>query len=475
MAVGAGRGWGWGAAGVLAAAVVALPLLVLPLSLLRPSGTWDRIAPEILPEAVRNSLVLGVGVAAGTLVLGTALAVLVTFYDFPLRRTLEWTLVLPLAMPGYVLTFVLLGQYDAASPLQRGLRAIFGENAALPELRSTGGAILVLTLVLYPYVYLLARSAFVGQSRGLMEAARSLGHSNLGAIRRVALPLARPAIAAGTALAAMEALADFGAVNLLNYRALTDAIYRVWYGAFDRRAALQLGAVLLGLVALLVALERLSRRGRSFEQTGGDEVVRRRLHGARGWLAAAGPLALLAVVLVGPVVQLGAWSLASLRHGTYDASLLADARNSLLLAFLAAMLAVGLAVVVVYAVRVRPSRLRRGAARAASIGYAVPGSVAAAAVFLVADRVDDALGLVLTGTLAALVLAYAVRFTALAVQAVEARMSAVPSALDAAARSLGAGRARVLGEIHVPLLAPGVATAVLLVFVEVLKELPATV
>jgi iron(III) transport system permease protein len=361
-------------------------------------------------------------------------------------------------MPAYVLTFVLLGQHAVA----------------LPQLRSTGGAILVLTLVLYPYVYLLGRAAFVSQSRGLLEAARSLGHTQLDSIVRIALPLARPALAGGAALAVMEALADFGAVNLLNYRALTDAIYRVWYGAFDRAAALQLGA--LGLVAMLVAAEQLSRRGRSTEQGGAPgDIPRRRLSGPRALAAMAAPGLLLAVVVVAPVVQLGAWAITSLRDGTYDASLLADARNSLLLAFLAAAAAVALAVVIVYGVRLRPTRPRRGVAQGVALGYAIPGSVVAAAVFLVADSVGDVVGVALTGSLVALLLAYVVRFTSLALLTVDARMATIPSALDAAARSLGAGRGRLLGEIHLPLLAPAVGTAALLVFVEVLKELPATV
>ena len=453
------RGAGWGLATVLAAAVVAVPLAVLPLSFAFPSETFGRVAADILPEALWRSVVLATGVGVGTLVLGTALAVLVCFYDFPGRRILEWALVLPLAVPAYVLTFVALGQY----------------GSSVPQLRSTGGAITVLTLVLYPYVYLLARTAFLGQSRGLLEAARSLGHSQLGAVRRVALPLARPALAAGTGLAVMEALADFGAVNLLNYRALTDAIYRVWYGAFDRRAALQLGAVLLGLVLLALAIERFARRGRSVEQGGDGEVSRRRLHGAKALTALALPSLLLAVVVAIPLVQLAFWAVASVRDGTYDTTLLADARNSILLAFLAAVGAVVLAVVIVYGVRVSATRPRRLAARLAAGGYAVPGSVAAAAVFLIVDRVDDVLGVVLTGSLGVLVLAYVVRFTALALQTVEARMAAIPTALDTAARSLGATRARLLGEVHLPLLSPAVATAALLVFVEVLKELPATV
>ena len=471
------RADGWGAASLLAALVVAGPLLVLPLSFLRPSAAWSSIAPSLLPEALRNSVILATGVGTGTLVLGSALAVLVSFYDFPGRRALEWALVLPLAVPSYVLTFVLLGQYDESSVVQGALRALAGDGVTLPDLRTPAGTILVLTLVLYPYVYLLARSAFVGQSRGLLEVARSLGHSQARAIVRVALPLARPALAAGTALAVMEALADFGAVNLLGFRALTDTIYRVWYGAFDRQAALQLGTVLLGLVLLLVGVERVSRRRGGVEQeTGrGDEVARRRLRGPRAVAAMTAPWALLAVVVIGPVAQLVVWSVQALRNDTFDASLVADARNSVLLAFVAAALAVSLAVLVVYGVRQRPTPVRALGARAAAVGYAVPGSVAAAAVFLVLDRVDDPLGLVLTGSLAALLLAYVVRFTALALQTVEARMAAIPLALDAAARSLGASRARVLGEVHVPLLGPGVVTAALLVFVEVLKELPATV
>lgn len=465
----------WGAAAVALVVVVIAPLVVLPLSLLRPSSAWSRVASDILPEAVRNTLVLAVGVGVGTAVLGTALAVLVSFYEFPLRRTLEWALVVPLAMPAYILTFVLLGQYDAASPVQRALHSMFGDGAQLPEIRSTGGAVTVLTVVLYPYVYLLARAAFLGQSRGLMEAARSAGCTQLGAIRRVALPLARPAIAAGAALATMEAVADFGAVNLLNYRALTDAIYRVWYGAFDRHAALQLGSILLGLVLLLVALERVLRRGRSVEQTVvGGEVPRRRIRGWRLVPALGGPILLLTVVVIGPVVQLVAWSVASVRNGNYDESLLSHVRNSVLLAFMASVLAAGVAVVVVYAARLRPTRTRRLAVRGAAAGYAVPGSVAAAAVFLVADRIDDPLDLVLTGTLGALVFAYVLRFTALAVGTVEARLAAVPPALDMAARLLGAGRRRLLAEVHLPLLSPAVSTSLLLVFVEVMKELPAT-
>lgn len=459
------------------ATLVVGPLLLLPLSFVQPGRSWQLVATDIVPEALRNTLVLAVGVAAGTLVLGTALAVLVTFYDFPLRRLLEWAVVLPLAIPAYVLVFVLLGQYDRSSAVQRALRWVLGPDTHLPEPRSAAGAVLVLTLVLYPYVYLLARASLIRQSRGLLEAARGLGCSQLTAVWRVALPLARPALAGGTALAVMEAVADFGAVNLLNYRTLTDAIYRVWYGAFDRRSALQLGAVLLGLVLLMLAIERSTRRHRSIEQRGGrgDEVPRRRLRGWRAGVACALPALLVGVVVVAPVAQLTWWAVGSLAAGTYDRSLATYARSSVLLGLLTAILAVVVAVVVRYAVRLRPNRLRRSTAQAAALGYAVPGSVAASAVFLIADEVGGLLGVVLTGSLVALLAAYLVRFAAIALQSVEARMAAVPLALDSVARSLGAGRTRVLGEIHLPLLAPGIATGALLVFIEVVKELPATV
>jgi iron(III) transport system permease protein len=465
---------GWGLASAAIAVLVAGPLLLLPLSFLERSSTWS-IVREVLPTAVWRSLLLGIGVAAGTLVLGTALAVLLSFYDFPGRRILEWAVVLPLGVPAYILTFVLLGQYEPDSVVQRSADQVLGRTIWLPELRTATGAIVVLSLVLYPYVYLLARTAFVTQPPGVIEAARTLGYSHFAAIRHLAVPLARPSLAAGTSLAVMEALADFGTVNLLGYRALPDAIYRLWFGAFDRQAALQLGAVLLGLVALLVGIERLSRRRsvtQATDRPGGQ--LRRRLHGWRALLAVVTPTVLLLVVIVAPVAQLVIWALDSIRDGTYDSNLGEYARNSVLLAALTAALTALVAVVLVFAVRLAPTLLRRSALRVSTLGYAVPGSVAAAAVFLVLDAADDSMDVVLTGSLVALVAAYCLRFTTLALQSAEARMATLPHSLDEAARSLGARPSRLLGELHVPLLLPAIATGSLLVFVEVLKELPAT-
>jgi iron(III) transport system permease protein len=469
------RGRGWLVACALVALAVAGPLLALPAAFIGNGEAFGEIAASLLPEALLASVVLGAGVAAGTLVLGGGLALLVSFYDFPGRRWLDWALVLPLAVPAYVLVFVLLGQYDEASALQRAFRSLLG--IGLPDIRTTAGTIAILTAVLYPYVYTLGRSAFLGQSRQSLEAARTLGLSFSAAVRRVALPLARPALGAGVAIAVMEALADFGAVNLLGYRTLTDAIYRVWYGTFDQAAALQLATVLVGLALTLFSLERLLRgRARYNQALGrGDAVTPRRLRGPLGWLAAAGPCALLVAVFVAPVVQLVIWAVRSVGDGASATALARAAVNSLLLASLAALLAVIAATVVAYGARAHPGRVTAAALRVSTLGYAIPGTVAAVAVYAPLAWLDRRLpGLVLTGTVIGLVLAYVVRFHALAALSIEARMSRIDASLDEAARSLGATRSRLLTDIHIPLLVPGALTAALLVFVEVLKELPAT-
>jgi iron(III) transport system permease protein len=409
----------------------------------------------------------------------------VSFYDFPGRGWLDWALVLPLAMPGYVLVFVLLGQLGLASPLQSNL---LGGGLEVPGLRSLPGAVVVLTGVLYPYVYVLGRSAFLGQSRQALEAARSLGRSHGQAIRQVALPLARPALAAGALLAVMEALADFGTVDLLGVQALTSAIYRTWNGTFDQDAALQLATVLVGLALTLVAIERLFRGRARYHQSlaAGDAVVPRPMEGWRRWLAPVGPVLLLLVVFALPAAQLVAWSFETIAEGTVSDRLGRAAFNTLALGVVTAAVAVVTATLVAYGQRARPSAGGRITARLAAVGYAVPGTVVAVAVYVplvwVDRRLHDAgerllgedIGLVFTGTMLGLVLAYLVRFHALAYFAMDARMARISSNLDEAARSLGADRARVLAEVHLPLLGPGMVTAALLVLVEVMKELPAT-
>ncbi|MDN5857309.1 MAG: iron ABC transporter permease [Pseudonocardia sp.] len=476
---------GWAVLGMVVALAVVGPLVVLPLSFLADGGGFDPIALALLPPALGRSVLLGVGVALGTLMIGGGLAVLVSFYDFPGRRLFDWALVLPLAVPGYVLVFVLVGQFGYTNPLQSSL---FGAGLQLPGLHGPAGAIVVLTAVLYPYVYLLGRSAFLGQSRRSIEAARSLGLGYGQAVRRVALPLARPALAAGAALAVMEALADFGAVNLLGYQALTDAIYRVWYGAFDQSAALQLASVLVALALLMVVAERVLRGRARYHQAlaAGDAIVPRPLRGPGALAATAAPAALLLLVFAVPALQLLAWSVETIVAGRVAARLGDAVFSTLLLAVAAAVVAVATSLAVVYGQRVAPSRAGAFASRLASVGYAVPGTVVAVAIYVPLvwlDRrlIDGAqrlfgvdIGLLFTGTILGLVGAYVVRFHAQAFFSLDSRMGRIHPNLDDAARALGADRARLLAEVHAPLLRPGVITAALLVMVEVIKELPAT-
>jgi iron(III) transport system permease protein len=467
------------------ALIVVGPLVALPASFVGGGRAFDAIARTLLPEAFRTSVLLGAGVAAGTLVVGGSLAVLVTFYDFPGRRWLEWALVLPLAMPAYVLVFVAIGQYGLASPLHSNL---LGDGLRIPGLRTPAGAITILTAVLYPYVYVLGRSAFLGQSRQTLEAARCLGRTYGQSVRQVALPLARPALAAGTSLAVMEALADFGTVDLLGIQALTSAIYRVWYGTFDQDSALQLATVLVGLALTMVAIERALRGRARYQQalSRGDAIVPRRLTGWRRWAAPTAPAALLVLAFALPVAQLVAWSVETVVDGRLDPQLGRAARNTLVLGVVTSLVAVVVATIVAYGQRVHRSALGRVAARLSTVGYAVPGTVVAVAVFVplvsvdrhVARWADDLAGLdtglIFTGTILGLVVAYLVRFHALAFSAVEARMANVDPNLDDAARALGADRARILADVHLPLLGPGILAAGLLVLVEVMKELPAT-
>ncbi|MET0420297.1 MAG: iron ABC transporter permease [Acidimicrobiia bacterium] len=475
---------GWTVLAAITALIIVGPLVALPASFVGGDALFDPLARELLPRALRTSVFLAFGVGVGTLLLGGGLALLISFWDFPGRRLLDWALVLPLAMPGYVLVFVTLGQYGLASPLQSNL---FGDGLQIPGLRTPVGAICILTGVLYPYVYVLGRSAFLGQSRQSLDAARSLGLTYGQSVRRIAFPLARPALAAGVALAVMEALADFGTVNLLGVQALTNAIYRIWNGAFDENGALQLATVLLTLTLLLVLVERLMRgRARYNQALGhGDAVTPLRLRGWRAWLAAIPGWALLLVVFFLPVTQLVAWSAETIADNTTVPNLGAATRNTAMLGVITAIVAILVATTLVYGERTRPTRAGKLLTRLTTVGYAIPGTVVAVAVYSplvwvdrhIIDAADSAgvsITLLFTGTILGLIIAYIIRFNALAFFSVEARMTRIDTNLDDAARSLGADRTRVLTDVHMPLLRPGIIAAALLVMVEVMKELPAT-
>jgi iron(III) transport system permease protein len=481
----------WTVAAVLVALLVASPILAVLIGALGPPGpAWQHIVGTVFAEFVLNSALLAVGVGAFAIVIGTGTAWLVTMHEFPGRRIFEIALLLPLAVPAYLMAYVYTDLLQFTGPVQTWLRATFGWRWGeywFPEIRSVGGAVAMLGLVLYPYVYLLARAAFLEQSVCLAEVARTLGCNRRQVFFRIGLPLARPAIAAGTGLALMEALADFGTVQHFAVRTFTTGIYQVWLTMGDRVAALQLAACLVGVVALLLALERAARGPRRFHNTSSrhQALTRLPLGGAAG---AAAMLACALPVLLGFLLPAHVLLRYALTEGDplFGPTILPFARNSLMLSAVAALIATAIAVVVAYGVRLRGGLAMRAAARTAAMGYAIPGSVIAVGVLVPFGLFDNAVdawmrarfgvstGLLLSGTMAALVFAYVVRFLAVALSAVEAGLARIRPTVEDAARVLGRGPGRTLLAVHLPLLRGSLLAALLLVFVDTMKELPAT-
>ena len=481
----------------LCAAAVLLPLLGMLNSLADLPASLDtlrHLAATVMPRAAAETALLVVLVALGVIVLGSTSAWLVAAYDFPGRRSFEWALLIPLAMPAYIVAYAYTDFLQFAGPLQSLLRSTFGWRRGdywFPEIRSIPGAAFVFTVSLYPYVYLLARTAFLARTAAMADAARSLGLSPLRSWLRVNLPMARPAVAAGAALALMETVADYGAASYFGLQTFTTAIYRSWFSLGDRVAASQLASLLLVVVLVLMAFEQRARgRARFVSAPNSARPARRvRLDGARGVVAFIGcciPLlvgfALPTAVLIGL-----AWpALPAVDPGRY----LQWLWHSVSLGASAALIAIVLALLLAYAVRLLPrggtARVVRMAARMMSLGYAVPGIVIAVGILLPLAAFDNALdgwlksqfgsgtGLLLTGSVAALLYAYVVRYFAVAAQPIEAGLARITPAMDASARSLGAGPREVLWRVHLPLLAPSLFAAALLVFVDVMKELPAT-
>jgi len=479
--------WPLAAGGV--ALVVATPILVVVSSLVTPSlDIWSHLWQTQLLELIWNTLTLSVGVGGGVVLLGTGLAWLVTMYRFPGRAVFEWLLILPLAVPAYVIGFVYRGLFDYTGPVQSGLRRVLGPGIWFPDIASFGGVVLVMTLVFYPYVYLLARTAFLEQSETTLEAARALGARRTAVFWRVALPLARPSIVAGLSLAVMEALADFGTVAIYGYNTFTVAIYRVWFGLFNRQAATELASMLLLFTLAIFVAERALRGRARFYQTErkAHSPAPTMLTGWRAWAASGAAGAVVGVSFLLPVTQLVIWTVTGLTGPDFDDRYPGFMVNTVTLGALAAILAVGAAVLVAYGLRLSRSRIVATCARIASMGYALPGSVIAVGVLGPLAFVDhglDALlrhtagissGLLLTGSMGGLVFAYLVRFLAVSVQTVEASLVKVTPSMDMAGRSLGLSPGGVLRRIHLPLIRGGLCTGAILVFVDVIKEMPAT-
>jgi iron(III) transport system permease protein len=443
---------------------------------------WQHLIATQLGDLLRNTLVLLLGVAIGVAALGVSLAWLTTMCEFPGRRWLDWALMLPMAMPAYVLAFVVLGIFDFSGPVQQGLKA-FADDYHYVDIRGEGTVITVLVMVLYPYVYMLARGAFIAQGSAVMEVSRVLGQNAWGAFFRVALPMARPAIVAGISLALMETLADFGTVAVFNYDTFTTAIYKAWFGFFNLQLAAQLASLLLLFIALTLLAEKYSRGQRHYHQQA-RRPHRYRLSPRLAWLATAYCSLIVLLCFVVPCLQLLLWSAAQwqdLLNGRYWQLLL----RTLSLGSMAALLTVALAVLIAFSRR-RSGGYRRLFYELATLGYALPGSVLAVGIMLSFVQIDRMLiapllallGLepkqLLVGSLLALLAAYWVRFLAVAVGPVEASLQQIRQSIPEAARSLGASRYDLWWRVYLPMLRPGLLTAAVLVFVDVMKEMPAT-
>ncbi len=483
---------GWTLIAATIGIFVAIPVVSVLLTALGPSdGIWSHLVSTVLGTYVGNTLWLMAGVAVGTIVIGTSTAWLVTMYRFPGRRILSWALLLPLAVPSYILAFVITDQLEYAGNVQSALRDVFGWTSArdywFPEIRSLGGAIIVLSLVLYPYVYLLARAAFIEQSLGLFETSRTLGRGPVASFFSIAVPLARPAIAVGVALALMETLNEFGTIDFFAVPTLTAGIFDVWLNMDSTAGAAQLASVLVAFTLVLVVIERISRRSRRYHDTTTRVQALPEYPLSPGRAAAAlvwcaTPVALGFVL---PACVLGDYALVFYAV-TLEADYVDYVWNSMMLAVWAAAIAAVAGIALAYGVRLSPQPAMRGLAEFATIGYAVPGAVLAVGIMVPLGYFDNALdaasrrlfdlplGLLISGTATGLVIGYVVRFLALGYRTVDSGLSRVTPSIEGAARTLGANPTRALVRVHVPLIRPSVVTAALLVFVDTMKELPLT-
>jgi iron(III) transport system permease protein len=483
---------GWSIAALILSLIALAPLIAIAVIAFQPSGdTWPHLIANVLPGAVRRTLLLMLGVGVLTLVIGTGTAWLVTMYRFPGRRAFQWLLLLPLAMPTYIIAYCYLELFDYSGAVQTSMRGLFGwQNAQdywFPDIRSLGGAIFVMSAVLYPYVYITARASFIAQSVCVIEASRTLGRSASETFWQIALPLARPALAAGVALALMETLNDIGAVEFFGVRTLTVAVYDTWLERGSLAGATQIACVMLVFVFALLALERALRHGRQFHHTTGKyrDLPEDTLSGAKGTLAALACVVPLLVGFILPGYVLVGDAIVHISSGL-SPEFWQAALHSLALAFAASVLGVAFAVVLAYGRRQTRSKLVHVASFVPAISYAVPGTVLAIGLLIPLAGLDNTIdgamrslfgvstGLVFSGTAFAIVLAYTIRFLAASLGAVESGLSKISRNIDAAGRTLGATVSDMLWTVHLPLLRPALGAAAMLVFVDSMKELPAT-
>ena len=476
----------WVAAAVAAAVVTVTPIALLTTSVLQPNtDVWRQQWATRLPDEILATLVLVVGVATLSVLLGVSLAWLVSAYQFPGRRVLSWALVLPLAMPGYILGFVTTSVFGVAGPIQSWWRAQFGRDAWFPEIRSMTGAVVTLSLTLYPYVYLMARAALRDQASGAYLVARTLGATRGEATRRVVLPMVRPAVAAGAAVVVMETLTDYGTVQYFNVDTVTVGVFRIWRGTYDRDAASEIATLVLAFALVAIGLERVVRGRARFGESGGrgSGVEPSRLSRWQGLAASAAAGTVVALAFAAPTIRLASWAIDEQRspRGTpMVRSYLEFLGNSILLTAVTVVVCVGVSITTTNARRFGDHRVVGVANRLSAVGYAVPGPVVGMGVVLGLvglDRVLEAFGIglpgfVATGSFLALAYAYAIRFLAPGMSTVESGLGQVPDEVTASARTLGAPPREVVRRIHLPLSRTSVIAAAVLVAVDALKELP---
>lgn len=483
----------WNVTTIFIAFLVAIPVLTVAANIFVPSGdVWQHLASTVLPDYIQNSLILMFGVGTGVFILGVGNAWLVTMCRFPGSKQFNWLLILPMAVPAYLMAYTYTDFLAYTGPLQNMIRDLTGWGLGdyyFPDVRSIGGAIILMSFVFFPYVYLITRAAFLEQSTSLLEASRSLGATPFQSFYKIALPLARPSISAGMALALMETLNDFGTVDYFGVQTFTTGIYRTWFGLGERAAAAQLAAFLLIFILFLILLERRSRNKMSIKQQATGRYKRLSVYRLQGWKAWGSTLFCSLPVLIGFVFP--AMILTDMMIVNFDVAI--DSRflefsfNTVLVALIAGLVALAVALIMAYGVRLNPNLLTRTATRIGSMGYAIPGSVIAVGILIPFGWADNTLdswmrdtfglstGLLLSGTIFALIFAYVVRFLAVAFNTVEASLGKITPSMDEAAEGMGYGFGKILRKIHMPIMSGSLFAAIMLVIVDVIKELPATI
>ncbi|MEP4925876.1 MAG: iron ABC transporter permease, partial [Balneola sp.] len=474
------------------ALLVSIPILAVLSSFFVSSGEiWSHLAETVLSDYISNSLLLIIGVSAGVVLTGVSLAWIITMCSFPGQKYFEWAAVLPFSIPAYLLAYIYTDFLGTTGTLQTALRSTFelGVNDYFfPEIRSVWGAILIMILAFYPYVYMLARSAFLNQSVSLFEASRIMGYNSTQSFFKVALPLARPGIAAGLALALMETLNDFGTVQYFGVQTFTTGIYRTWFGLGERPAAAQLAGFLLLFIIALILLERWSR-SKIKDQTNATNRFKRIQRFDLKGLKAFGAFLICSVpVLLGfvlPVIILLSMFFNNL--DSVNARFILYTLNTLSVAAIAGLITISVALLMAYSSRLNPSKIIKGLNQFGALGYAIPGSVIAVGVLIPFGWIDNTIdsfarsnfdistGLLLSGTLFAMIFAYVVRFLSVSYNGINSSLQKISPNIDEASRGMGYSFSQILSKVHIPILSGGLLSAFLLVFVDVMKELPATI